>query len=862
MDPPTDPIWTRWDEVNRLFEEALDWPEGARDRLLAERCGGDPELHEAVASLLRAETESQGRFGSPDPVLALAALADRPRGAGGTPPAAVGPYRVLEEIGRGGMGTIYRAERATPDFRQEVAVKVLRRGVDTDDVVRRFVAERRILAELAHPNIARLVDGGATPDGRPYLVMEYVEGSHITRYCDDGGLGVEERIRLFLEVVDAVRYAHTRLVVHRDLKPSNILVTPRGDVKLLDFGIAKLLEGDGAEAHTRTHHHLLTPEYASPEQLRGEPVSTASDVYQLGALLYLLLAGVRPSPPEAFTSASDSVTRTRPPSAVAEDPRIRTALRGDLDTIVLKAMHPEVARRYGSAEGLADDLRRYLEGRPVRARPDSLAYRTRRFLGRHRWVAPALVLALATAGSWLAVSARHTRELQRERNLAREEAERALEVQAFMADLFRSADPFSPADPERGRAITVVEALDLGAARAKGELAHRPRIHASLLETLAHVYTNLGQRDRARPLAERALAIHDSLAGPESSGYRGALGVLARATEGDASLDLFRRRVELATAATGPLDPEVVGARVALASRLVELGLLVEAEAEFRALEALADSVPVADSDRASIAFRLAGLAADFGRDDAESRAREVLELYDRLWGEGSPSTAMAREKLANVLAARGDHAGAAAEFARAIELFTEGLGEENPNTLAALNNFALQQRAAGEFEEAERLLRRLIDLRERIHGREHVEVGNGYQNLGATLTDLGRTAEAFRAHETAAAIYEAVLAPDVFLRGLPHLSLAGIHLDGGRFAAAEGSARRALRVLEATLPSDHHATAVARCRVGLALLGQGRQAEASPLLDAAAPVIRTNPLAAPYVEECLGVARIIPGGR
>ena len=862
MDPSTNPLWTRWDEVNRLFEECLELPHHRRERVLSERCRGDRELHDTVAALLRAESESQGRFEGAGPVAALAALSDRRPLPPDQSPQAVGPYRVLEEIGRGGMGTIYRAERATPDFRQEVAVKVLRRGVDTDDVVRRFIAERRILAELAHPNIARLVDGGATPDGRPYLVMEYVQGSHITRYCDDGGLGLEERIRLFLEVVDAVRYAHTHLVVHRDLKPSNILVTPRGDVKLLDFGIAKLLEGDGAEAHTGTHHLLLTPQYASPEQLRGEAVTTASDVYQLGVLLYLLLAGVRPSPPGASSSAADTVPRTEPPSAVAKDPRLRTALRGDLDTIVLKAMHPEAERRYRSAEALADDLRRHLEGRPVLARPDSLAYRGGKFLGRHRWVAPALVAALVAAGSWLALSARHTRELEQERNLAREEADRALEVQAFMGDLFRSADPFSPADPERGRAITVVEALDLGAARVEQELAHRPRIHASLLETLAQVYTNLGQWERARPLAERALAIHDSLEGPGSSGYRGALGVLARATEGDASLDLFRRRVELATAASGPLDPEVVGARVALASRQVELGLLVEAEAEFRALEALPDSVPVAESDRASIAFRLAGLAADFGRDDAESRAREVLELYGRLWGEGSPSTAMAREKLANVLAARGDHAAAAAEFARAIELFARALGEENPNTLSTLNNSALQQRAAGEFEEAERLLRRLIHLRERIHGREHLEVGNGYQNLGATLTDLGRKAEALQAHETAAAIYDAVLAPDVFLRGLPHLSLAGIHLEGGRFAAAEVSARRALRVLEATLPSDHHATAVARCRVGLALLGQGRQAEASPLLDAAAPVIRTNLLAAPYVEECLGEGGVIPENR
>lgn len=854
MDRFADPTWRRWEEVNRLFEAALDVPESSRAGFVADACGDDTELRDAVTALLRAESDSAGMFERLDSAMATAALGVAPRGAGGEDE--IGPYRVLEELGRGGMGTIYLAERAGADFRQRVAIKMLRRGLDTEDIIRRFRSERRILADLDHPNIARLIDGGSTAGGQPYLVMEYVEGTAVTAFCEAGSLSVRQRLRLFLDVADAVRYAHTKLVVHRDLKPSNIMVTPQGKVKLLDFGIAKLLgaDADGSE-RTLTRYQILTPEYASPEQLRGDPVTTGSDVYQLGVLLYVLLTGVKPFADDAATRLTGAEPRVRPPSAAARAPRTRSALRGDLDTIILKAMQHEPARRYDSVERLADDVRRHLEGRPVSARPDTLLYRTGKFLRRNRWAMPVAAIAVVLAGAYLVMSTRHARALERERNLAREEAERSQDVQRFLVDLFRSADPYAPADPERGRAITVVEAMDLGAERVTVELADRPRVQASLLETVARVYVHLGQETRAVPLAERALALSDSLFGTGSPEYRSALGTLAAAESGDSSLTLLRRRVELATQARGRLDPEVISARVALAWRLFGENDVLVVKEELDALVALADSADVAAADMAALTLRLADLKVRLGQPrDAEGHARRSLELNRHIYGDRSPQAANAHETLAKVLGALKRYSEAEAEFNRAIDLFTHALGEDNPNTLGTINNLALMHKESGALQQAEREFRTLLERRIRIHGPSHVSVGSTYQNLGAILMDLGRTGDAAAAHATAADIYDAVLAPDIYLRGLPHLSLARIRLESGDHAEAQSSARRALDALERSLPPDHYMTAVARCRVGRALAGAGRLAEAAPHLAAGAAVLNDSETGAAYRDECLPV--------
>ncbi len=887
---PTDPVWRRWEEVDRVFAAALDLPSSGRETFVRERCRDDPELRESVLSLLRAERDSEGLFQAPDLTTANEALRelveDREESASGSPPR-VGSYRILRQIGRGGMGSVFLAERADADFEQRVAVKLLRRGIDTDDIVQRFLVERRILAGLTHPNIARLYDGGSTEDGRPFLVMEYVDGRPITEYCDAAGLPLERRLELFLLVADAVRYAHGQLVVHRDIKPSNILVAVDGRVKLLDFGIAKILEGDDAEepeALTRTGVRILTPEYASPEQLRGLPVTTASDVYQLGVLLFVLLTGRRPlaGRGEATRGDARSVAATRASTAVTgaageaarlrgtTPDRLQRALRGDLDTILQKALREEPEARYTSAEQMADDVRRHLGGRPIAARPDTLAYRSAKFLRRNRWAAPVFAGGMVFLALYVGSSLRHAARLEEERNAAREQAERAEQVQRLLVDLFQSPDPYDPADPARGREITVVQALDIGARRVLSELEDRPHIQANLLDAIASVYTSLGAHAKALPFAERALALHERLDGPTTAAYREALAHLAavRGALGpaDSALVLFRRRLDLALADSAATLSERIEARTDLAMHLSQyMGRPSDALAELRAAEAAADSGVVPPRRLAPVHRGLSDVLGALGRpEEAEPHARRALALDETVFGAESPEVAMAHESLAQVLGALQQNDEAGDEFRTAVEILRGTLGETNGNTLSARNNYALFLRQRGDLSGAERELRRVLDDRIRGYGPTSAKVGDGYQNLGTVLFGLGRLEEAADMHRRAAAVYEQALEPGDYRLALPHLSLAGVELARAQFGSAEASARRALEVLEATLPAGHFAIAVARCRLGRALVGRGRAQAGLAELTASAEVIRSAAQAAPYREECLGAlseARPSSGG-
>jgi len=386
----------RWERVKALFDAAADAPDGERRRLLAEASAADPDLAAEAASLLRADSRVSGFLAS-----APGVLLDALRGeAGLAVPHRVGSYRLLREIGAGGMGTVHLAERDDETFQKRVAIKLVRPGLDHEELVRRFLTERQILADLDHPGIARLLDGGTTPEGRPYLVMEHVEGVPIDVHCRERHLDVRARIALFRRVCAAVGYAHQHLVVHRDLKPGNILVTPDGTPKLLDFGIAKLFQPGGAE--TVTGLTALTPGYGSPEQVLGRAVATTSDVYSLGVVLYELLAGRLPyrvegrAPLELARAVCDE--EPAPPSVAAREGGPGRALDADLDNIVLTALRKDPARRYASVERLDDDLRRYLEGLPVTARPDRLGYRLGKFVRRNRiGVLAALLVALSIA---------------------------------------------------------------------------------------------------------------------------------------------------------------------------------------------------------------------------------------------------------------------------------------------------------------------------------------------------------------------------------------------------------------------------------------------------------------------------------
>ncbi len=873
---------TRWQAIDRLFDAALERPPAERAAFV-EAAAGDRGLIDAVMALLQAEQDSQGRFESPS--IPVSDVFAAQTAAGGSGPRTIGPYTVVRELGRGGMGTVYLAEREGDGFTQRVAIKVLRRGMDTEDVLRRFVTERRILASLSHPNIARLYDGGAVEDGRPYLVMEFVEGEPIAEYCDGRRRSLRQRLELALEVTAAVSAAHASLVVHRDLKPSNILVTAEGHVKLLDFGIAKLLDADG-DTHTRTGLFLLTPDHASPEQLRGEPVTTRTDVYQLGVLLFELATGRppyeqasrsaeglktmagRPDAPRPSTAAQtgpDAATRARARGTTPA--QLRRLLAGDLDTIIGKALQAEPERRYASVEALAGDIRCVLDGRPVSARPVTLAYRTRMFLRRRPWVAPAAGAAAVFAGLYLTTLARHTTALEAERDTATRSADRAQQVQRFLVELFASASPYTPADPVRGRQITVVEALDVGTERLRASLTERPEVRASILSAIAQVYQDLGVLDRARPLREEALALQTALHGPSSREVRDSLGGLALVRgelgELEAAHALHEQRLALAEAAR-PVDPaEVADARIRLGRHLIGVSREQAAEPYLRAVLDGPDAGSLPAIVRIEATRALADVHRDLDRlEDSERAARRAIELADASLGAGSVAGALSRGTLAQTLGLMGRLEEADALFTEALATLERTLGATHAHRLATMSNLSVLRLNAGNLAGAEALLRETVEAGERVHGPRHPSVAGYLQNHATVLVRMGRPAEARERYERVAAIYRETLDRENYARALPLLSLAGLDLSGGRPVAAEASAREALETLRMALPEGHAITAVAECRVARALVARARPREALPFFERATAALTASTSVPEYRRECLEAAAALHQAR
>jgi serine/threonine-protein kinase len=507
-----------------------------RAPFLDRACGGDPQLRGLVERLISAaeiedpEFKSGGALRGPLGDRIRDELAEEESLAG----TMVGRYRIVRELGRGGMAVVYLAERADGQFRQEVALKLLQSGLAASHVARRFGRERQILAQARHPGVARLLDGGTGPGGRPYLVMEYVEGRPIDRYCDEERLAVGARLQLFLQVARAVEDAHRSLVVHRDIKPSNILVTADGHTKLLDFGIAKLLDPEATSGDAPVSGsaiRLMTPAYASPEQVRGDPVTTASDIYQLGLLLYLLLTGrfpydlgdgdaaermraivqCEPVRPSAAVASAEGFAppgqEPRTPGEIAHargttPVRLRRALSGDLDAILLTALCKEPEQRYGSVAQLISDIERHLEGRTIAARPETWAYRTGKLVRRHAavFVTAAVAVALVLALGFL-----YTARLAGERDRARQEAAREARVSDFLRTLFVVPPGVGPLTPR--------QALDRAVARVDLELEDQPDLQADLLALLSGMYRDLSLPTEARSLLERSEALRRSAKG-------------------------------------------------------------------------------------------------------------------------------------------------------------------------------------------------------------------------------------------------------------------------------------------------------------------------------------------------------------
>jgi eukaryotic-like serine/threonine-protein kinase len=838
-----------WARVKAVFHAALELPPRERAALLERTSSEDPALAAEIGELLAAH-EAAGGFleqdlVSLDPVLGAELAA-------ALPGMRIGPYRVLGELGRGGMGAVFAAVRDDASFDQQVAIKLIKRGMDSEEIVRRFVAERQILARLVHPHIARLLDGGSTADGRPYFVMERIDGRPLPRYADEQGLEVEARLRLFLAVAEAVHFAHQNLVVHRDLKPANVLVTADGTPKLLDFGIAKLLDAEVGAGLTRAEARPRTPEYASPEQLSGAPVTTATDVYGLGLLLYELLAGVNPRESGGGCEATGEV---RPASQLAARAggelgrRRARRLAGDLDTILGRALAVDPARRYGSVRDLADDLERHLAHEPVRARRPTLRYRLVRFLRRYRLASAsaAVVAALALVASqqaWRAAAQRDSAERQ---------SRRAQALAQFLLDVFAVADP----GQSRGQTVTVRELLDAGAAsleagtatsaprwlgRNGAALAYEPETRADLLHSVGEVYQNLGLREQAASALERSLALRAGLEGP------------------DAELDAARTEVELAHLARQRGDHAAAEARYgrALAVRVrrlgpqslevaeVEngLGLLASARGDgVAARQHLARAIELARGAGAAGELRLAeslsNLAAvEITLGEAEAAAAlldEARALHQRLLGADHPRAAGDLSNLGGLLYTRGDFAGAAARFEEAVALRRRLLGGDHPHLAVALSNLATVELELDRHEAAEAHLREALAIQRRQPqdaGRAQADVAHALNNLASVVRERGRAVEAVALFEEALGLYRKLYGERHAMVATALHNLALAERDLARPAAAERRLREALALRREVLPAGHPALASTLMALATLLANQGRNAEARPLAE------------------------------
>lgn len=849
----------RWERVEELFREALDKDPAERHRWLVEAEREDPQLRAEVESLLEADAVAGDRLERL--VHEGMDLASRQTfGLGSW----IEGYELERELGRGGSSTVYLGvwRHGGRSKAKRVAVKVLRSEVRSTLARRRFLLEGKILARLDHPGIARLLSAGTVPDGRPYILMEYVEGEPLSEYRHRRRLSLGRRLQLFQEVCDAVQYAHSNLVVHQDLKPANILVTASGQTKLLDFGIARLVErqaGDPARQGdlTVTAARRLTPSYASPEQIRGEPLTTATDVFSLGVILYELLADRHPFRRGGQGAGELEVaileTEPRAPGGVlrrtgtAEARRRARHVQGDLERVVTMALAKERRHRYHSVEQLSEDLRRFQEGRPVMARRPTARYRARKFLARH-WMGAAVTLAaLVLLAVFATVSALQERQTARAWARADQEREKAEQALAFLVDTFEVAGP----DRARGETVTAREILDHGAERIQAELDDQPEVQARLLEAMGRVYAQLGLYDRARPLLDEALRRHREIAAEPAGAAVGdplalastlrTLGdVQQKMGEYEAAEGVYREAWDIRRRELGERHAQV-------AESFNDLGDVLHDQGSYEAAEplyerALALRRELFGEHHPDVAESLNNLALLYHErrepDRAEPLYRQALEMRRDLLRSDHPDLATSLANLASLVYESGRSDEAEPLFREAVAMNRRLHGDDGPEGVPALQNLALLLKDRGDLTEAEAILHRVLEIERRQFGEEHPNRATNLYHLGLVQREAERWDEAETLFRQAAELYRRTLSANHPWISFPLLTLGELYLRRGDPEGAEPLLRESVRLRREALGTDSPLTALAISALGDCFAATGRRLEAEPLLRESADLL------------------------
>ena len=824
----------RWQRIQNVFHDAADRPRNEQLAFVKAACGDDQEsLSEVIAmleqdggghSLLDRSISDVARqmFGEAAPLLPFKEF---------------GPYRILKLLGEGGMGVVYLAERK--DLGTLVAVKVLRDAWVSPARRERFASEQRTLAQLNHPSIARIYDAATLEDGTPWFVLEYVEGVPLTGFCREHGCPIEQRLQLFRSVCEAVEHAHGHAVIHRDLKPSNILVKSDGAVRLLDFGIAKQLESlDPQLDQTATGLRLMTPAYAAPEQFYGDRVGVSTDVYSLGVILFELLTGQLPfdlsglTPAEALTVLTEHEPGR--PSAIAKRTTntdaswhrlaMGSAAWADLDVLCLTAMHRDPQRRYRSVEALIRDIDHYLNAEPLEARPDTLRYRTAKFVRRNRRTVTLGVLALALLVGLVTF---FTVRLATARNAALAEAARTQRIQKFMTSLFQGGDAAAgPADNLR-----VVTLLDRGVQEAHS-LNAEPEVQAELYLTLGTLYENLGKFDQADSLLGSALAQRKSLYGPDHPAVAEslvALGVLrddqARLPEAE---QLVREGLAMSRRHLPPGHPAVVKATTALGKVLEDRGSYASAIQTLDEAVRLQSAKSAPTPELAASLYELANSHFYAGHYDmAEALNQQLLPIYRQIYGDRHPRVA---DVLINLGAIRHDlgHYPEAEQFERqALDIVQAWYGKDNPATASDLTIVARTLVFENRYQEANGLLEQSLAIKERVYGRVHPSVASSLNELGNAAFRQGNYDAAEQYFTRMADIYRAIYGEHHYLLGIALSNLAGVYMGRQEWPRAEKLFRQVIHLFTETQSAHHINTGIARVKLGRTLLHEGRFGEA-----------------------------------
>lgn len=805
----------RWAEIQALFHDALAVEPEQREALLSQ---ADPQLRAEVTSLL------QAHYDDPDFLEAPLTNAEWMEDAAVE---RIGPYQLVRPLGEGGMGRVYLARQETDAFTRFVALKVVKRGMDTEEVLRRFDAERRILASLRHSNIAQFLDAGATADGRPYFVMEFVDGERIDDWVSRTQPPLRQRLSVLRTLCGAVQHAHQNLVLHRDIKPGNVLIDIDGTPKLVDFGIGRLL--DPAADGTRTHAaaRRLTPEYAAPEQFGTEVVTTAADVYSLGVLLFELLTDQRPWQDDRTVDSvtprpSDVVTQddARP---LAERTRLRRTLRGDLDNIVAMAMHPEPARRYASAAALASDLERYLAGRTVRARADSWGYRTAKFVTRNPWLVATAATLLIGSTTFAATARSQARTLERERDKARE-------VQGFLLETFGA----STAEGAEGDSVSVRQLLDSQTEVASVAFDGDPELQGAMLGVLADAYERLGLYERADSLARVALDLHQQVHTGDHADVAAALNLLGwvehQRGELDEAVQHLQASVSMWRRLSGEGEEGLSRALNDLGSVHDQAGRMDEAEPLLREALALRSesagpldrSVAITSSNLAVLHYRRGEYAA------ADSLGQMALDALRASVGPDHRRTFIAQSNLATFRWVAGDLDGAAVLHEDLLERHTRTSGGRNARTASAMVAYASLMRAQNRHAEAAEMLSEALVIQMEVFGSPHRDIGNTARILGVVLQRLGRNVEALASFEHALAVHREVFEAGHPLIGEALVGVAIANAELGGYPAAVSALEEAIGVFEAQSGPNDDRTADARLRLVEVLIDAGRDEEAA----------------------------------